>query len=133
MKTTLIVTALVIFSLPAWGQTPKIYIAPAEGFELCLGAAIGKKHVNAQVVSDEKQADYTLKTSVIAGDKPAGFWKGATETRAKLIDLKTGVVAGSCAIRIQGRQDNRKGAAYVAGKLNKWLTKAWLNRSGEVQ
>ena len=58
---------LLLSSLPSVAQLsrPTVYIEPQNGFETYLGAAIAKKGVPVDVVTDETRATYLLKPSAV--------------------------------------------------------------------
>ena len=49
--------------------SPRIFIAPDQGFESYLAAAMTKKHVPIEVLQDENQADYVLSAAPVQ-EKP---------------------------------------------------------------
>ncbi len=53
--------------MAALAQTshPSVYIEPQNGFETYLAAAIAKKHVPVDVVTDAKKATYVLKAAPV--------------------------------------------------------------------
>ena len=59
--------ALLLASMTAVAQTgrPSVYIEPQNGFETYLAAAIAKKHVPVDVVTDAKKATYVLKAAPV--------------------------------------------------------------------
>ena len=50
-------------------ETPRIYIAPSDGFESYLAAAFTKKHVPAQIVQDKDNVKYILSSPPVQ-EKP---------------------------------------------------------------
>lgn len=54
-------------SLTSFGQQQRttIYIEPQQGFETYIAAAISKKNVPVDVVTDQTKADYTLKAAPV--------------------------------------------------------------------
>lgn len=64
------VVTLLVFSAPVFAQTSPIhsgstvYIAPMDGYETYLSAAIVKKHVPLVVVADKDKADYLIQSTV---------------------------------------------------------------------
>src|SRR5271168_880015 len=54
-------------SLPCLGQQARttIYIEPQQGFETYIAAAISKKNVPVDVVTDQTKADYALKAAPV--------------------------------------------------------------------
>jgi hypothetical protein len=67
MKRMWVFVLLLVASLPSLAQLPRptVYIAPQNGFETYLGAAIEKKGVPIDVVTDETKATYVLKPSAV--------------------------------------------------------------------
>lgn len=63
----LLAVALLLASMSAVAQTgrPSVYIEPQNGFETYLAAAIAKKHVPVDVVTDAKKATYVLKAAPV--------------------------------------------------------------------
>jgi hypothetical protein len=63
----LALAAFLAISLAAVAQTsrPSVYIEPQNGFETYLAAAMAKKHVPADIVTDAKQATYVLKSAPV--------------------------------------------------------------------
>jgi hypothetical protein len=61
------VIALLSLSPVSFAQLarPSVYIEPQNGFETYLAAAISKKNVPVEVVTDETKATYTLKSAPI--------------------------------------------------------------------
>jgi len=58
---------LLLASLSCFGQVarPTVYIEPQQGFETYLAAAMSKKAVPVDVVTDQTRADYFLKASAV--------------------------------------------------------------------
>jgi hypothetical protein len=56
-----------VTSLACFGQQPRatIYIEPQQGFETYIAAAISKKSVPVDVVTDQTKADYSLKAAPV--------------------------------------------------------------------
>jgi len=79
MKKIGLLLMLLAASLPslAQAQRPTVYIAPQNGFETYLGAAMAKKGVPIDVVMDQTKAAYLLKAAPVeikqeaTGDKIA--------------------------------------------------------------
>jgi len=66
MKRMWVFVLMLVASLPSLAQLrPTVYIAPQNGFETYLSAAIEKKSVPIDVVTDETQATYVLKPSAV--------------------------------------------------------------------
>jgi hypothetical protein len=58
---------LLLASLSCFGQVPHptVYIEPQQGFETYLAAAISKKAVPVDVVTDQTRANYVLKAAPV--------------------------------------------------------------------
>src|SRR5208282_2671421 len=58
---------LLFASLTCFGQVarPTVYIEPQQGFETYLAAAISKKNVPVDVVTDQTRANYVLKAAPV--------------------------------------------------------------------
>jgi hypothetical protein len=67
MKRFLLLLVAVAASLPSLAQTarPSVYIEPQNGFETYVAAAIAKKQVPVDVVTDPTKATYTLKAAPV--------------------------------------------------------------------
>jgi hypothetical protein len=63
----LALAAFLAISLAAVAQTsrPSVYIEPQNGFETYLAAAMAKKHVPADIVTDATKATYVLKAAPV--------------------------------------------------------------------
>ena len=55
----------VSFTLVAQTSRPSVYIEPQNGFETYLAAAMAKKHVPADIVTDATKATYVLKAAPV--------------------------------------------------------------------
>jgi TolB-like protein len=64
---SLIAFSLFLSSVASFAQVvrPAVYVAPQNGFETYLAAAISKKNVPVDVVTDETKATYTLKAAPV--------------------------------------------------------------------
>ncbi len=67
MKKVVILTTLLLCSVASLAQLgrPAVYIEPQNGFETYLTAAISKKNVPVDVVTDQTKATYLLKAAPI--------------------------------------------------------------------
>jgi hypothetical protein len=67
MKKIGLLLTFLVASLPSVAQTqrPTVYIAPQNGFETYLGAAIAKKGVPIDIVVDQTKAAYLLKAAPV--------------------------------------------------------------------
>jgi hypothetical protein len=70
-KLRVLLLSVLLPLLAAAGDTakPTIYIEPQEGFEVYLAAAMGKKEVPVEVVTQQASATYLLKSSAIIAKK----------------------------------------------------------------
>jgi hypothetical protein len=124
-------TALALLALPmlaAEAVQPKVYIAPADGAETYVSAAIMKKRVPVTVVTDPAQADYTLE--ITSQSQKAGWAKiiiardlRSTEDESiRLIDNKTNAVAFAYSYHMQSSYFGKQSAAESCAKhLGQWL------------
>jgi hypothetical protein len=68
MKTIVSLLVLVAASLPCLAEVvarPSVYVEPQNGFETYVAAAIAKKQVPVDVVTDPTKATYTLKAAPV--------------------------------------------------------------------
>ena len=67
MKKIGLLLTLLVASLPSFAQAqrPAVYIAPQNGFETYLGAAMAKKGVPIDIVMDQTKAGYLLKAAPV--------------------------------------------------------------------
>jgi hypothetical protein len=67
MRKICLLLTLLIASLPSVAQTqrPTVYIAPQNGFETYLSAAMAKKGVPIDIVVDQTKAGYLLKAAPV--------------------------------------------------------------------
>jgi hypothetical protein len=63
----LVLIAVLLLSVAGFAQLgrPTVYIEPQDGFETYIAAAISKKNVPVDVVTDPTKATYTLKSAPI--------------------------------------------------------------------
>jgi hypothetical protein len=119
----------VLLSSNAFGQGiepgSKIYIAPNEGFDTYLTAAIAKKKVRVTVVMDKAKADFVV-TSVLEHGKEPGFaqtWVLGKRQRNEdasvtVVDARTTAVVWAYSVR---KYDARHGAQSTAEAVAKHL------------
>src|SRR5712692_8669511 len=108
---TKLILAALVFSSVAFGQADatippmtKVYIAPMQGFETYLAAAMAKKKVPVTVVSSREQADFEITGA--AKEQRNGVWRavllsqyGSQEDASiQVTNIKTGVVAFAYAV-----------------------------------
>jgi len=67
LEISVIVFALFLSSAASFAQVarPAVYVEPQNGFETYLSAAISKKKVPVDVVTDQTKAVYTLKAAPV--------------------------------------------------------------------
>lgn len=137
MKKILLMAAVtVLFSALACPQipNPKIYIAPANGFESYLAGAFTKKTVPAQIVQSADAADYILGAAPVE-QKPestggkiarclfvycAGI-EGSQTASVTLTDTKTKAVVWAYNVRKGGSKNFQSSAEACAKHLKQWL------------
>ena len=121
-------------SLATQSGTARIFIAPDQGFESYLAAAMTKKHVPAEVLQDESQADYVLSAAAVqekpesTGGKIArcmfmycGGIEGSQTASVTLTDLRTNVVVWAYNVRKEGSKNYQSSAGALAKHLKEWL------------
>jgi len=146
-KTIFSVIAFLIFSLPAYSQTPgsKVYIAPAPqgtaDFGPAITAAVLKKGTPVTIVTDKKLADYEIDYTLESkkGNRGAqvaaialtgAWWVGRASASAsfQVTDLKTSAVIYSYTVhKAGGSQSQFQSAAEAFAKH--W--KNWINHKGK--
>jgi|SRR5579859_455257 len=114
--------------------SPKIYIAPQDGFESYLAGAFTKKNVPAQIVQTEGAADYILTAAPVqqkpetAGGKIARCLfaycagiEGSQTASVSLIDVKTKAVVWAYNVKKGGSNNFQSSAEACAKHLKHWL------------
>jgi len=85
MKKIGLLLTLLVASLPSVGQAqpPTVYIAPQNGFETYLGAAMAKKGVPIDVVTDQTKAVYLLKAAPVVrlSDFTVFAWRSIADAK----------------------------------------------------
>jgi len=107
-------------------RNSKIFIAPMDGFETYMAAALAKKQVPLVVVTDREQADFEIVGS--AEKKSAGWAKiiflgdirGSATASMQIINLKSKVVVYADS---SDRGSANRGHKSTAEKLAKYLRK----------
>ena len=107
---------------PAILKNAKVYIAPMNGFETYIMAAMEKKHVPLQIVADKTKADYEINGN--AESRKPGWAKVifAKQTRSdeqasiNLTDLKTGAIVFAYAVNKQNSVHGKQSAAEACAK-----------------
>jgi hypothetical protein len=124
------VLAIIALSFPVSAQVEnkRLYVEPAEGFEVFISAAIAKKKVAIDVVTDVEKADYVMKTSAIEVEKVGtgakwvnclfAYCAGNSDkgnTSVQVID-KEGVVRWSYAVNKGRGAKNKQSMAEAIAK-----------------
>jgi len=99
-----------------------VYIAPMDGFETYLKAAIESKKVPLQVVEKREDAAYEIKG--VASTQKAGAakkiimasWHSREEASIQVIDLKTGVVVFAYSYVNQNSAHGKRSSAEACAK-----------------
>ena len=77
-KTLFTVTAILTITIAVWGAEktkPTLYIDAQDGFDTYVTAAIAKKEVPVEVVTDKSKADYVLQASAVQTHKESNGGK----------------------------------------------------------
>lgn len=119
-----------LLASPAGAQLPnaRLYVEPADGFEVFITAAMAKKNVGIDVVTDVKKADYVMKATAIEVEKVSTGAKWANclfascagngdkgNTSVQVID-KEGVVKWSYAVNKGRGAKNKQSMAEAIAK-----------------
>ena len=100
----------------------KVYIAPMDGFETDLKAALEKKQVPLVVVENKQDAAYEI-TGVASSQKAGkakkiimGSWHSREEASIQVTDLKTGVVAFAYSYHTENSAHGKRTSAESCAK-----------------
>jgi len=100
----------------------KVYIAPAEGFENALRAALDTKKVPLTVVDDKSKADYEI-TSHAESQKAGaakkillGSWHSREEASIQVSDLKSGDVVFAYSFHADNSNHGQRSSAESCAK-----------------
>jgi hypothetical protein len=122
-----LVALMTLLAVPVGAQMPrpKLFVDGADGFEVYISAALAKKDVGVDVVTDSKKADYVMKATAIEVQKVGTGSKVVNclfmscagnsdkgNTSVQVID-KEGVVKWSYAVN-KGRGEKNKQAMAEA-------------------
>ena len=102
-----------------------IYVAPGDGFDTFLAAALNKKKVNVVVVADKEKADYVLEAT--SQSEKAGWAKtiflGQTgsneEASVRLVNIKTSEVVFAYAVHKRNSAHGKQSTAESCAKYLK--------------
>ena len=121
--------------MQAQALAPRIYIAPQEGFESYISAAIIKKQVPAVVTQNKTEAQFLLTSSVLSKEETTGSKiarclfmycagvQGNQTATVQLVNAKTGEVAWAYNVRKGGAQAYQSTAESIAKHLKQFLAK----------
>lgn len=113
--------------------SPRIYIAPQDGFESYISAAIVKKHVPAVVTQNKDEAQYVLTSAVLTKEESTGSKvarclfaycagiEGTQTATVQLINPKTQDVAWAYNVRKPSTQAYQSSAEAIAKHLKQFL------------
>ncbi|MGH9826957.1 MAG: hypothetical protein ACREDR_27330 [Blastocatellia bacterium] len=137
VKSTVLYGALLVvlcLTISAGSRTPsaqgsatipagsKVYIAPMDGFETYLKAAIEKKEVPLVVVEDRDKADFEI--SGVANSQKAsaakkiilGSWHSREEASVNVANIKTGEVVFAYSVHKENSAHGKKSTAEACAK-----------------
>ena len=100
----------------------KVYVAPMDGFETYLKAAIIKKKVPIELVDQREKADYEI-TGVAESKKAGaakkiimGSWHSAEDASIKVSNLKTGEIAYAYSVHKENSTHGKQSSAEACAK-----------------
>lgn len=133
MRNTILLLASLLLSLGLFKTTnaagtgtipagSKVYIAPMNGFETYLKAALEKKKVPLKIVERKEDADYEI-TGEAASQKAGvakklimGSWHSREEASIQVTDLKTSVVVFAYSYTNPNSNHGRRSSAESCAK-----------------
>lgn len=100
----------------------KVYVAPMDGFETYLKAAMEKKKVPLAVVENKQDAAYEI--TGVAGSQKAGTakkiimgsWHSKEEASIKVVNVKTGVVVFAYSYTTENSTHGKRSSAEACAK-----------------
>lgn len=108
----------------------KVYVAPMDGFETFLKAALIKKEVPLVIVEKKEEADFEITGSSnsqkagVAKKLILGSWQSREEATINLANLKTGVIIFGYSVHKENSAHGKKSTAEACAKhLNEKITK----------
>lgn len=100
----------------------KVFVAPMEGFETFLKAAIVKKKVAIEVVEDRNKAEFEI-TGVAESKKAGaakkmimGSWHSTEDASIKVTDLKSGEVVYAYSVHEENSNHGKQSSAESCAK-----------------
>lgn len=108
----------------------KVYVAPMDGFETYLKAALAKKEVPLVIVEKKEDADFeisgtaTSQKAGVAKKLILGSWRSREEATISIANLKTGVILFGYSVHKEnsahGKQSSAEACAkHLKAKINK--------------
>ena len=100
----------------------KVFIAPMNGYETYVKAALEKKKVPLQIVPDKATADYEITGSSESQKASAakilimGSWHSSEEASITVTNLKTGVVAFAYSVNKANSAHGKQSSAEACAK-----------------
>jgi endonuclease V-like protein UPF0215 family len=128
-----LIVLVLIASTLGYAAGIKIYIDPQEGFDNYISAAFTKKHVPAQITTEEREADYKLtskdeKQVESTGSKIARClflycigMAGSNTAAVQLVNVKTKSVVWAYNVHKQGSGNYQSVAEAIAKHLKQWI------------
>ena len=100
----------------------KVYVAPMDGFETYLKAAIAKKKVPIEIVDQREKAEYEI-TGVSESKKAGaakkvimGSWHSTEDASIKISNLKTGEIAYAYSVHEENSTHGKQSSAEACAK-----------------
>lgn len=122
-----LLTSLFLFAAPLRGEETipsgaKLFIAPMDGYETYVKAAISKKKVPVIVVEDRSQADYEL-TGTSQSQKAGAAkkiimldWRSSEEASVGIMNIKTGEVIFAYSVNKKSSARGKQSSAEACAK-----------------
>jgi len=117
----------------AQAAEPTIYIAPQNGFETYIAAAVTKKHVPITMTADPNEADYVLQSVEESHPESTGGKiarclfaycagiEGTSNASVQLVDQHTKHVLWAYEVHKSGAHNQQSKAEAIAKHLKSWL------------
>ena len=100
----------------------KVYMAPMDGFEIYLKAAIAKKKVPIEIVEQREKADYEI-TGVSESKKAGaakkiitGSWHSTEDASIKISSLKSGEIVYAYSVHKENSTHGKQSSAEACAK-----------------
>jgi len=100
----------------------KVYVAPMDGFETYVKAAIVKKKVPIEIVEQREKAEYEI-TGVSESKKASaakkvimGSWHSTEDASIKISNLKTGEIAYAYSVHEENSTHGKQSSAEACAK-----------------